>query len=115
MEDFIRRNFAGQKSAQAKDRRKKLERIEHVDQPREIAAPPMSFPAATRTGDIVLRVERLAKAYDRPLFKDLSFDILRGEKWGVFGSQRHRQDDAAPLPGRPDDTGCRQGDLRLAW
>jgi ATP-binding cassette subfamily F protein 3 len=85
MEEFVRRNFAGQKSAQAEDRRKKLERIEHVDQPREIAAPPMSFPPASRTGDIVLRVEKLAKSYDRPLFKDLTFDILRGEKWGILG------------------------------
>jgi ATP-binding cassette subfamily F protein 3 len=85
MEDFVRRNFAGQKSAQAEDRRKKLERIEHVDPPREIAAPPMSFPPASRTGDIVLRVEKLAKAYDRLLFKDLTFDILRGEKWGILG------------------------------
>jgi ATP-binding cassette subfamily F protein 3 len=85
MEDFVRRNFAGQKSAQAEDRRKKLERIEHIALPREIAAPAMSFPPASRTGDIVLRVEKLAKAYDRPLFRDLTFDILRGEKWGVLG------------------------------
>jgi ATP-binding cassette subfamily F protein 3 len=45
----------------------------------------MAFGAATRTGDIVLRVEKLAKAYDRPLFRDLTFDILRGEKWGILG------------------------------
>jgi ATP-binding cassette subfamily F protein 3 len=85
MEEFVRRNFAGQKSAQAEDRRKKLERIERIEAPREIAAPAMSFPPASRTGDIVLRVERLAKAYDRPLFRDLTFDVLRGEKWGILG------------------------------
>jgi ATP-binding cassette subfamily F protein 3 len=85
MEEFVRKNFAGQKSAQAEDRRKKLERIERIELPREIAVPPMSFPAATRTGDIVLRVEKLAKGYDRPLFRDLTFDILRGEKWGILG------------------------------
>jgi ATP-binding cassette subfamily F protein 3 len=45
----------------------------------------MSFPPASRTGDIVLRVEKLAKGYDRPLFKGLTFDILRGEKWGILG------------------------------
>ncbi len=85
MEDFVRRHHYGQKHAQAEDRRKKLERIERVDPPREIATPRMAFPEATRTGDIVLRVERLSKAYDRPLFKDLAFDILRGEKWGILG------------------------------
>ena len=45
----------------------------------------MGFTPADRTGDVVLRVERLAKAYDRPLFADLSFDIQRGERWGILG------------------------------
>ena len=85
MEDFVRRNHYGMKHAQAEDRRKKLERIERVEPPREIESPRMGFPEATRTGDIVLRVEHLAKAYAQPLFKDLSFDILRGEKWGILG------------------------------
>jgi len=84
-EDFIRRNLSGQKHTQAEDRKKKLERIEHVAPPRLIVSPPMGFPAASRTGDVVVRVEHLAKAYDRPLFSDLSFDILRGERWGILG------------------------------
>jgi ATP-binding cassette subfamily F protein 3 len=45
----------------------------------------MSFGAAARTGDIVLRVERLNKGFDRPLVVDATFDILRGQKWGVLG------------------------------
>lgn len=85
MQDYIRRYQFGVRHAQAEDRRKKLERIEPVPLPREIKSPLMGFPAATRTGDIVLRVEHLAKGYDRPLFADLSFDILRGEKWGIVG------------------------------
>jgi ATP-binding cassette subfamily F protein 3 len=85
MEDFVRRYNYGDRHAQAEDRRKKLERIERVELPREIAAPPMSFPAASRTGDIVLRAEGLSKAFDRPLFQRLSFDVLRGEKWGILG------------------------------
>ena len=54
MEDFIRRYHFGDRHQQAEDRRKKLERIERVAPPREIAAPPMGFPPASRTGDIVL-------------------------------------------------------------
>jgi ATP-binding cassette subfamily F protein 3 len=84
-EEFIRRNFYGQKSAQAKDREKKLARIERVEPPREIEGPAMGFPPADRTGDIVLRAEALAKAYDRPLFQNLSFQIERGERWGILG------------------------------
>lgn len=85
MEDFVRRNAYGQKHAQAKDREKKLARIERVDVPREIAAPAMVFPPAQRAGDLVLRAEHLSKAYDRPLFADLSFDVLRGQRWGILG------------------------------
>lgn len=85
LKDFVRRHHHGQKHAQAEDRRKKLERIEPVPPPREIAAPPMGFPQPERTGDIVLRVEQLSKGYDAPLFEDLSFDIERGQKWGILG------------------------------
>jgi ATP-binding cassette subfamily F protein 3 len=84
-EDFIRRNFYGQKSAQAKDREKKLARIERVEPPREIAGPAMGFPPADRTSDIVLRADELAKAYDRPLFANLAFQIERGQRWGILG------------------------------
>lgn len=84
-EDFIRRNFYGQKATQAKDREKKLARIERIERPREIAAPVMGFPAVKRSGDIVLRAERLSKAFDRPLFSNLSFQIERGERWGIVG------------------------------
>ncbi len=84
-EDFIRRNHYGEKHAQAEDRRKKLERMVRVAPPREIAAPVMGFPPAARSGDIVVRAERLAKAYDRPLFADLSFEIARGQRWGILG------------------------------
>ncbi len=84
-EDFIRRNHYGQQHAQAEDRRKKLERMVRVDPPREIAAPVMGFPPAERSGDVAVRAERLAKAYDRPLFADLSFEIARGQRWGILG------------------------------
>ncbi len=85
--DFIRRNAYGQKHAQAEDRRKKLQRLEEdlVAPPREIAAPVMGFPEVSRSGDLVLRAEELAKAYDRPLFAHVSLDIIRGQRWGVLG------------------------------
>ncbi|MCA9270941.1 MAG: ABC-F family ATP-binding cassette domain-containing protein [Planctomycetales bacterium] len=85
LEDFIRRNAYGQKAAQAEDRRKKLDRIERVALPREISTPPMGFPPAQRSGDVVLRVEHLSKSFDAPLFRDLTFQIQRAERWGVLG------------------------------
>jgi ATP-binding cassette subfamily F protein 3 len=62
-----------------------LERLERVPAPREIDCPPMAFPTPQRSGDIVLRVEHLGKSFDRPLFEDLTIDVLRGEKWAVLG------------------------------
>jgi ATP-binding cassette subfamily F protein 3 len=84
-EEFIRRHHYGQKAAQAQDRRKKLERIELVEPPRQIEPPPIRFPPAERSGDVVLRVENLGKRFDRPLFSGLTFDIARGERWGILG------------------------------
>ena len=83
--DFIRRNHYGQKHQQAEDRRKKLERIELVALPRAIALPPMGFPPASRSGDIVVRAEGLAKAFERPLFSRVDLQIVRGQRWGLIG------------------------------
>ncbi|MBN1395394.1 MAG: ABC-F family ATP-binding cassette domain-containing protein [Pirellulales bacterium] len=83
-EEFIRRN-AYSYPARAEDRRKKLARIERVLPPREISAPAMSFPPSARGGDIVVRVEGLAKGFGRRLFADLSFDVLRGQRWALLG------------------------------
>jgi len=86
LEDFIRKHHHGQKSAQAEDRRKKLERIELVEPPREIPTPQFHFPPATRTGDIVLRGQGLSKAYDKSLFEKLNVQIERGQCWAILGS-----------------------------
>ncbi|MGW8256388.1 MAG: ABC-F family ATP-binding cassette domain-containing protein [Thermoguttaceae bacterium] len=85
--DFIRRNAYGQKHAQAEDRRKKLARLEAelVVPPREIVVPPMNYRPAARSGDVVVRAEKAAKQYDRPLFSELTLDILRGERWAILG------------------------------
>ena len=85
IEDFIRRNHYGQKAAQAEDRRKKLERIQRVDPPREIPLPAIRFPEPTRCGDVVVRVERLKKQFAQPLFENVTFQIERGQRWGVLG------------------------------
>ncbi len=85
LEDFVRRHRYGQKHAQAQDRQRKLERMEAVAPPREIVAPPMGFQPAERAGDVVLRVEGLAKAFEQPLFQNLTFDVQRGETWGILG------------------------------
>ncbi len=87
LKDFIRRNTYGQKHTQAEDRRKKLERLEQeaVAPPREIVAPAMHFPTISRSGDIVIRAKGVAKTFDRTLFRDVSVDVMRGERWALLG------------------------------
>ena len=96
--DFIRRNPYGQKHAQAEDRRKKLERIELVAPPREIMPPPMAFPPAARTGDIVLRAEQLGKCVRAAALRRRRRADHSRPALGPAGAQRLRQDHAAPLP-----------------
>jgi ATP-binding cassette subfamily F protein 3 len=84
-EDYIRRVHYGQLHKQAASRQKQLDKIERVERPTMVEVPRMHFPEVTRSGDIVLQVDDLAKTYDRPLFKDLSFQLQRGRRLGIMG------------------------------
>jgi ATP-binding cassette subfamily F protein 3 len=84
-EEYIRRVHYGQLHKQAASRRKQIDKIERLERPTRIEAPHMHFGAVRRTGDVVLHVEDLSKSYDRPLFRDLSFDLPRGRRLGIMG------------------------------
>lgn len=84
-EEYIRRVHYGQLHKQAQSRKKALEHLELVEKPRLIQSPRMHFGEVRRTGDVVVAVEGLAKAYDRPLFSNLSFSLQRGKRLGILG------------------------------
>jgi ATP-binding cassette, subfamily F, member 3 len=84
-EEYIRRVHYGQLAKQAQSRRKALDRLERVERPTLIESPRMHFGEVRRAGDVVLDVQRLAKAYDLPLFSDLSFTLPRGQRLGILG------------------------------
>ncbi len=84
-EEYIRRVHYGQLHKQAASRQKQLDKIERVERPIWIDTPRMHFGEVRRTGDIVLDVEGLSKAYDRPLFSDLTFTLKRGQRLGIMG------------------------------
>jgi ATP-binding cassette subfamily F protein 3 len=84
-EEYIRRVHYGQLHKQAASRQKQLDKIERVDRPVWIDTPRMHFGEVRRTGDIVLQVDGLSKAYDSPLFKDLTFSLKRGQRLGIMG------------------------------
>jgi ATP-binding cassette subfamily F protein 3 len=84
-EDYIRKNKMGQNSAQAKDREKKLARVEEIERPTEIAELAMHFPAQGRPGDWVLDARDISKSLGRLLFSDFSVRVERGDSLGIFG------------------------------
>ena len=45
----------------------------------------MGFGEVERSGDIVIEARKLSKAYDKPLFQDFNFSLLRGQCVGVMG------------------------------
>jgi ATP-binding cassette subfamily F protein 3 len=86
-EDYIRRNIAGQNSAQAKGRRARLARLPRLSAPPgEREAMSVRFGDAERGGDQVLVVERLRITMgDRTLVRDFSSVARRGEVIALVG------------------------------
>lgn len=71
---------------QAESREKALERMERVEKPDALPKNiGFKFEPGLRSGNDVLAVDGLSKAFDRPLFKDASFEVKRGEKVALLG------------------------------
>ncbi len=87
IEDFIRRNIAGQKTKQAQSRRKYLERLTRIDGPEtDAAAPLISIDSSGRSHNLVLAVENAAFGYGHQrLVDDVSFNLYRDERIGLIG------------------------------
>ena len=88
--EFIRRFGAGQRSKEAKGREKRLERLlksdAMVEQIVDAKKIHLKFGTDQRAGDRVLQVRELSKSYDqKELWKDLKFEITRGERIGIIG------------------------------
>ena len=86
-EDFIRRNIAGQKTRQAKSRRKMLAKMERLEKPPSTEdAAFLRFADADRSARIVVKCDKVSFSYDsNPFLEDLNFIIARGDKIGLFG------------------------------
>ena len=86
-EDFIRRNIAGGNSAQAKGRRRRLERVPRLSPPPgEEGTMSVAFTAGDRGGDQVLVAEKVAMSVEgRELLKPWSGILRRGDVIGLIG------------------------------
>jgi len=86
--EFIRRYKAGQRAKQAGGRESRLERFKSgmTEKPIEIETMRLTLPKSARSGDLVLKVESISKAFgERTLFDDFSFTVSRGDRIGIIG------------------------------
>jgi ATPase subunit of ABC transporter with duplicated ATPase domains len=84
---FIAR-FAARAShaAQVQSRVKKLEKIEKLEPPKRRKALTFDFPEAPRSGDDVVKIEGVSKAFgSRKIFSGFDALIRRRERWCVMG------------------------------
>ena len=86
-EEYIRRHLAGQNSAQAKGRRRRLARLPRLSPPLgEAGAMSLRLEADARGGDRVLQTGKLRVAVgDRVLLDDVTVTAMRGDVIAVLG------------------------------
>jgi ATPase subunit of ABC transporter with duplicated ATPase domains len=73
-------------AAQVQSRVKKLEKIEKVEPPKRRQTVLFEFQPPPRSGDDVVKLERVYKGYGkRRIYNGLDFLVRRGERWCVMG------------------------------
>jgi ATPase subunit of ABC transporter with duplicated ATPase domains len=74
------------KASQVQSRAKKVDKIERLEPPRRIATRHFEFRKCSRSGDEVIKVQGLRKAYGKRVIHDgLDLLVRRGERWAVMG------------------------------
>lgn len=87
-ERFIERFKAkASKAKQAQSKMKQLDKIERIEiDETDASTIQFRFPPAPRSGDVALKARNCSKAYgDKDIFKDVDFDIFRGERVAFVG------------------------------
>jgi len=85
--DFIRRNLAGQKTKQAKSRRKMLAKLDEVERPEtDETLANFKLEAGPRSGAVALTADHVTAGYGaKAIVHDLSMTIRRGERYAIIG------------------------------
>jgi ATP-binding cassette subfamily F protein 3 len=86
-QDFIRRNLAGQKTKQAKSRRKQLEKLDEFERPEtDETLAKFNLDGGARSGMIALTADRLSIGYAaKTVMENFSIQIRRGERYAIMG------------------------------
>ncbi len=74
------------KAAQVQSRVKKLDKIDKIEAPRRIVERTFDFPEPARSGDDVVKIKNLQKAYgEHVVHAGLDLVVRRAERWAVMG------------------------------
>ncbi len=74
------------KAAQAQSKAKKIDKIEKIELPKKREVVPFAFKRPPRSGDDVVKLLDVAKAYGpKTVYAHLDFEVKRGERWCVMG------------------------------
>ena len=86
-QDFIRRNLAGQKTKQAKSRRKMLNRLDELERPEtDETLAKFNLDGGARSGAVALTADRLTVGWPaRTVIDGFSIQIRRGERFAIMG------------------------------
>ncbi|MDH3890724.1 MAG: ATP-binding cassette domain-containing protein [candidate division Zixibacteria bacterium] len=87
LEDFVRRNMAGQKTKQAQSKLKYLGRIKRLAKPRgDGLQEKIGMASSGRSFAHVLSIPEVSLGYgDKAVIHNLSLDVYRGDKVGIIG------------------------------
>ncbi len=87
IEEYVRRNMAGQKTKQAQSKLKHLSRIKRIPPPRaDQTGPNISMNSSRRSFAHVASAEKVRLGYGNNIVvKDVNFDLYRGDKVGLLG------------------------------
>lgn len=88
LDEYVRRFMNSQRTAQARGRQKQMEKLisSAVSVRKADKGLKASFANSKRSGDIALEVRDAAIAFGpRTLFRDLSWTVRYGERWGIVG------------------------------
>ncbi len=87
LEDYVRRYKAGNRSKSAKDRERKLSRLEKVEVLSERRNNSFNFEQQTRSGAVVLKVNGLDFSYGHQrILSEVGFELRRGERLAIVGA-----------------------------
>ncbi len=74
------------KARQVQSRLKALEKVERIEVRRRTRAVRFGFPAPPRSGDVVVRAERLGKSFgERVVYRGVDFILRRGDRVALVG------------------------------